>query len=390
MLRVLTLASLFPDASRPNFGVFVERQTLELAGRPGVAVRVVAPRGLPPWPLSLHPRYRALAAQPVREVWKGLEVDRPAFPVFPAMGTRMMPALMARALLPHLRAIRREFPFDVIDAEFFYPDGPAAARLSTALGVPCSIKARGSDIHMWGEKPGCREQIVAAGRAAGGLLAVSGPLKADMVAMGMPADAIRVHHTGVALDRFRPVDRAAAKAALGIRGALVLSVGYLIDRKGQMLVLDAVARLPGVSLLLAGDGPLRPALEARIAAEGLGDRVRLLGSQPHDALPALHAAADVMALPSASEGLANAWVEAVASGTPIVIADVGGARELLDRPEAGRLVPREPAAIAAAIADLIAHPPAQEAVRAAALRFTWEANGAALEAHLREIVAAYS
>jgi glycosyltransferase involved in cell wall biosynthesis len=76
-------------------------------------------------------------------------------------------------------------------------------------------------------------------------------------------------------------------------------------------------------------------------------------------------------------------VEALACGTPIVISDVGGARELLDRPEAGRIVDRTPEAIATAIRNILASPPVSEAVRAPALRFTWDANAEALEAHLR-------
>ena len=100
----------------------------------------------------------------------------------------------------------------------------------------------------------------------------------------------------------------------------------------------------------------------------------------------LFAAADVMALPSASEGLANAWVEALACGRPIVISDVGGARELMDRPEAGHIVERETEAIAAAIRSLLDNPPDPAAVRETALRFTWQANGDALLEHLRGIV----
>ncbi|MEV9402379.1 glycosyltransferase, partial [Klebsiella pneumoniae] len=96
------------------------------------------------------------------------------------------------------------------------------------------------------------------GQAAEGLLSVSDALKADMVAIGLPAERIRVHRTGVDLDRFAPVDRAAAKAGLGIDGPLVVSVGALIPRKGHDVVIDAVAALPGVSLLIAGEGPERP------------------------------------------------------------------------------------------------------------------------------------
>ncbi len=385
MLRVLTLSTLFPDASRPVFGGFVERQTLGLAAHPGVELKVVAPVGIAPG-LSRHPRYRALAALPERETWKGLDVLRPRFPVVPFVGAAM-PLLLARALPPLLRRLREEFPFDVIDAEFFYPDGPAAVRLARALGVPCSIKARGSDIHLWADRAGCRRQIVRAGRAAAGLLAVSAALKADMVALGLPEERIRVHYTGVDLARFAPApDRAAARAALGVTGPLIVSVGALIERKGHGLVIAALAKLPGATLLIAGHGPYRGALEARAAAHGVANRVRLLGSLPHEALPALLAAADVSVLASVSEGLANAWVEALACGTPIVIGDVGGARELVDRPAAGRLVAREPDAIAAAIAGLLASPPDPLAVRAAAERFTWEANTAALYEHLSAMV----
>jgi teichuronic acid biosynthesis glycosyltransferase TuaC len=382
MLRVLTLSTLFPDAMRPTFGVFVERQTLGLAALPDVEVEVVAPIATPPAPLRRIGQSAGLEALPERETWKGLTVHRPRFASLPGVGA-LNPWSMARRLLPLLRGIRARFPFDVIDAEFFYPDGPAAVRLGRALGVPVSIKARGHDIHHFGRARWTGRQVVAAGQAAGGLLAVSAALKRDMAALGLPEDRIRVHYTGVDLDRFRIVaDRAAARAALGVAGPLLLSVGALIPRKGHDLAIRALAELPGVTLMIAGKGPEQAALEALARAIGVQDRVRLLGPRPHEALPALAAAADVGVLVSASEGLANAWVESLACGTPLVLSDVGGARELVDRPEAGRIVPREPAAIAAAVRALLASPPDPHAVRATAERFTWDANAAALRAHL--------
>ncbi len=385
MLRVLTLSTLFPDATRPTFGIFVERQTLGLAALPGVEVEVVAPIGLPPGPLARHPRWRALGELPLHESWAGLSVHRPRFPVMPGLGA-LNPAAMARALEPLLRRIRERFLFDVIDAEFFFPDGPAAVRLGEAMGVPVSIKARGADIHHWARQMLTRGEVRRAGQAAAGLLAVSEALKADMVALGLPEARIRVHYTGVDLARFRPTnDRIAAKTALGVRGPLLLSVGALIARKGHALVIEAMHRLPDATLMIAGHGPERAALEALVAARGLGDRVRLLGAQPHEALPALAAAADVGVLASASEGLANAWVESLACGTPLVISDVGGAHELIDRPEAGRIVARNPDAIAEGVMELLADPPDPAAVRATAERFTWEANAAALRDHLAGI-----
>jgi len=387
MLRVLTLSTLFPDHTRPGFGGFVERQTRALAAHPDVEVKVVAPLAMPPTALARrHPAYRALAALPLREEWDGLDVRRPSFPALPLIGGRINPWSLWWGLLPVLDALREEFAFDVIDTQFFYPDGPAAVRLGRRYGVPVSIKARGSDIHLWGHMPGCRGKIVAAGQAADGMLAVSAALREDMIAMGLPGDRISVHHTGVDQAMFRIQDRVTAKARLGVEGPLVVTVGNLIPLKGQALVIEALRALPDVSLFIAGRGPDRDALGAQITACGLQDRVRLLGALPHAQLPGLLAAADVMALPSASEGLANVWVEALACGTPIVITDVGGARELVDGPAAGRLVERTPEAVAAGIAAVLGNPASQAEVAEAARGFTWKRNGDALYAHLKQLV----
>jgi len=151
-------------------------------------------------------------------------------------------------------------------------------------------------------------------------------------------------------------------------------------------VIGALASVPDAQLVIIGGGPDRERLLAQATALGVADRVSLMGSQSRENVAKWLAAADVMALASSSEGLANAWVEALASGTPVVTCDVGGAREIITSDTAGRLAPRDSAAIAAAINALLANPPARETVRAHAAHFTWEANTAALYAHLRGLV----
>ncbi|WP_109808755.1 glycosyltransferase [Sphingosinithalassobacter portus] len=387
MLRILTLSTLFPDVSRPNFGVFVEQQTRAIAARDDLDIRVVAPVGLPPWPLARHRRYRPLQALPRREAWHGLDVFRPRFVNIPGTGGRFHPTMLVRALRPLVRNIRRDFPFDLIAAEFFYPDGPAAIALGREFGVPVSIKARGADIHHWGTAPATRDMVLAAGRAASGCLAVSNAMRDDMIALGMDGNRIERSLTGVDAARFHPRDRAGAKAALGISGPLVLSTGALIARKGHDIVIDAVARLPGVALRIAGEGPARAQLQAQIDALGVNGRIQLLGSVAHDVMPQWLAAADVMALASASEGLANAWVEALACGTPIVIPDIGGAREVMV-PGAGALVERTADAFAVGITDIVDNPPATAAICAAAQPFSWQANAAHLSDFYHRLVAA--
>ncbi|MBM6578077.1 glycosyltransferase [Microvirga sp. SRT01] len=373
-MRVLTLSTLFPDASRPNFGVFVERQTRGLAAVPGVEVTVVAPVGLPPWPLSRSGHYRSLAQLPQRETWHGLDVHRPRFTTIPGTQGRWHAAALERALVPVLDRLQ----FDVIDASFFFPDGPAAVALGRRYGVPVSIKARGADIHYWGRSTATAKQVLAAGRDADGLLAVSAAIRDDMIALGMPAERIAVHRTGIDRDRFHPRGR--------VPGRRVVAVGALIPRKGHDVVIRAVASLPGVTLDIAGEGPERERLAALIASLGVGDRVRLLGAVPHDDLPARIAAADVMALASASEGLANAWVEALACGTPVVVTPAGGAAEVVTA-AAGRLAERTPEAFAEAIGALLADPLPVEGVTASVAAFGWDTNAAQLAAHLRRLVA---
>lgn len=386
MLNVLTLSSLFPDATRPNFGIFVERQTAALSARPGVDMRVVAPIGLPVWPLARSARFRGQAALPLRESWHGLDVSRPRFVTVPATGGRFHVAALVRALTPVLDRLWAERRFDVIDASFFFPDGPAAVALGRRYRVPVSIKARGADIHHWGHAPATRIQVARAARDAQGLLAVSDAMADDVAALGVPRQAIRVHHTGVDQTQFQPTDRAAAKVALGVAGPLVVSLGALIPRKGHGVVIDAVARLPGVTLMIVGEGGEREALAARARRLGMADRVRLVGGVPHDELPALLGAADVMALASVSEGLANAWVEALACGTPIVITPAGGARDVVTSRTAGRIASADAGAFAAAIGELLGQASDPWAVRAAVRDFTWTANAAALHSHLAELV----
>jgi teichuronic acid biosynthesis glycosyltransferase TuaC len=387
MLRVLILSMMYPDARRPTFGGFIERQALALAALEGVAVEVVAPVALPRWPLSLHPHYRDAALLPRIEERNGLTVHRPRFPIVPRLMRSGVARRMERALLPVLREIRTHFPFDVINAEYFWPDGVAAAALAKALGVPVSIKARGSDIDLWGTHPTVRGPILDAAVQAEGLLAVSEALKTRTAALGISAEKIKVHHTGLDAERFRPIDRAAAKAPLGISGPLAVTAASLVPLKSHDLALAAVERIPELHWIVVGDGPRRRALESAVRDKDLGARVHLLGARPHEALPGLLGAADVLLHTAEREGLANVWVEALACGTPLVVTETGAAHEVVDRPEAGRVVPRDPAAIAAAVREILADPPPQEDVRKAAERFSWERNAAELFAHLTEISA---
>jgi teichuronic acid biosynthesis glycosyltransferase TuaC len=386
-LRVLSLATLFPDVSRPNFGIFVEQSLRALARQPGIELTVVAPRGIPPWPLSALARYAPLRALPAREAWHDLNVLRPIFALIPAIGARTNPAAIARAVLRVVRPLHAERPFDVIDAQFFFPDGPAAQLIAHALRLPYSVKARGADISHWAQAPATRATVRAAAQGAAGLLAVAETLKADMIAAGMPGGRISVHYTGVDAARFHPLLRASARAALDLPAdaPVMLTVGALIPRKQQALVIAALTHLPAdTQYLIAGTGPDEVQLRALALDAGVAERVHLLGSVANAELPTLYAAADVMVLPSRSEGLANAWVEALACGTPLVLGDIPPAHEVIDADDAGRIAAPTATAIADAVRAVLANPPDRSMLSARThSRFNWDRNGAELAAHLR-------
>ncbi len=389
-LRVLSLSTLYPNPVTPNFGVFVERQMQAVAARGDVDLVLVNPVGLPPFPLSLHPRYRALRGTSLAEQRGGVTVLRPRFTLLPGTGGRYNARAEAAALLPLARRLHAEQPFDLIDAQFFYPDGPAALRIARELGLPSSIKARGADVHYWGHAPGTAQQVRNAAQGASGLLAVAAGLADDLAALGVSRSKITIHRTGVDRAVFRPLDRAECRSKLGLPldQPVLACVGALIERKGQRFAIEALAQVPGAILVLAGAGPDEANLRSLAARLGLSERVRFLGAVPHGDLPVVLSAADLFVLPTASEGLANAWVEALACGTPVVTTPIPGAQELLTDPAYGRMAERDPAAIAVAVNGLLAAPPPREAVLAGAAEFSWEANAAALVDYWRGLIAA--
>ena len=384
MLRVLVLSSRYPDRVRPQLGSFVERVVLALAARRDVAIEVVAPLPVELFPLSLRERNRRLAGIREEEMWNGVRVHRPRYLVPPRMGW-LAPKCLQRRLLPLLSHIRERFPFDLIAAQFFWPEGPAAARLARRFGVPVSIKARGHDVEPAPTKQS-RALIGEVGRAADGLLAVSAPVRDRMVALGMPAERIAIHRTGLDRTLFACRDREQAKAALGVHGPCLLWAGNLVARKRPLLAVETLALLPEAILLMAGGGPELHAVRRRIGELGLGSRVRVMGPLPATGMAQVYAAADLTLHTAESEGLSNVWVESLACGTPIVLAELEAARPLLRNPEAGLMAAPEPEALAAAVREVLRRGTMRSAIAAAVADYSWERSAAELEEHFRTIV----
>ncbi len=252
----------------------------------------------------------------------------------------------------------------IMHAHWVIPGGVMAAAAARAL--PLVVSLHGSDVFV-----AERHAVIGAaarrvfGRA-GAVTACSDDLHRRAIALGADAARTETVPYGVDTMRFAPDNgiRADVRQSLGLGDApLVLAGGRLVSKKGFEYLIDAVRTLagshPGVQLLIAGEGDLGESLRARAAALP----VQFLGNQTQDAVARFAAAVDVIAVPSVRDdagnvdGLPNFALEALASGTPVVATVAGGLPQAITDGDNGFLVPeRDPAALAAAIARLLASP----------------------------------
>jgi glycosyltransferase involved in cell wall biosynthesis len=391
VLRVLLFSTVFPNTAQPHHGVFVRER---MRGLPAdVEVRVVAPA---PWfPLISGRRPGFRPAMPREEIQDGVQVLHPRCFSFPGLLKSLDGVLMFLCTLPTLVRLRREFPFQAIDAHFAYPEGLAAVLAGLVLRVPVTITLRGT-LPLLAVFRLRRPQLRFALRRAARVIAVSESLQADAVALGLPAEKVRVIENGIDPELFRPVDRTEARRALGLPkyGPLLVSVGTLSERKGFHLVLEAMAKLgkrwPTLRFAIVGgdgaEGAMEVGLRQLAARLKIADRVVFAGPRKREELPLWYGAADLFVLATAHEGCPNVVLEALACGTPVVGTPVGNIPELLDSPEVGAVVERTVEALAAGIGAALEHGWDRDRVRARVAGRTWRVVGEEQAEELRAAV----
>jgi glycosyltransferase involved in cell wall biosynthesis len=382
-MKILTFSTLFPNSEKPGHGIFVETRLRHLVASGRVESRVVAP--VPWFPLT-HERfgnYAKMAKAPREEIRHGIPVAHPRYPVLPKVGMNVAPVFLAQAVKPAIgRMIDEGFDFDLIDAHYFYPDGVAAAMLGRYFNKPVVITARGSDITLFPGYRLPRRMILWAAHQAAGIITVCNALRDEMISLGVDPARVVSLRNGVDLQLFRPTERAPDQPFT------LVTVGHLVPVKAQELIVGALPLLPGVRLVVAGDGPNRGMLEELARTLGVSDRVTFLGAVPQAQLRAHYGAADAMVLASSREGWANVLLESMACGTPVVASRVWGTPEVVAAPEAGVLMDeRSPQGVADAVNALRAHYPDRGATRRYAERFSWDDTTAGQLALFESILA---
>ncbi len=387
--RVVVFSSLFPHPGQPNAGVFIRERMFRVGKQ--LPLVVVAPVPWFPFQGLLRrwkPHFRPPA--PRHERQDGFDVYHPRFFCIPGLFKWMDGLFMAMGSFATLQRLHREFGFNLIDAHFGYPDGRAATLLSRWLvgRIPVTITLRGTEVphaRSWSRRPFLKQALKDATR----LFAVSSSLKQQAMALGVPADKVRVVGNGVDTDKFFPADRAAARQRLGLpeRAKVLITVGGLVERKGFHRVLEVMPGLlgqqPDLHYLIVGgpcaEGDWSERLRQQAQDLGLDERVHFLGAMPSEELRGPLSAADVFVLATRNEGWANVLLEAMACGLPVVATDVGGNVEVVSKPELGRIVPfGEPQALRDALAEALGKNWDREAIIAHARANSWEQRVAVL------------
>ncbi len=266
---------------------------------------------------------------------------------------------LSRALLGRMRGSKP----DSILAYRAYPEGHAAVLAGRRLGVPAIISVRGSDLKLLPPSGPIRLRTQTALREAAAVLAVSQDLADCALALGANPERVHLVRNGIDRNVFRPEDKVAAREALSFpaEAKLLLFVGNLLPVKGVTFLLDALAVLrrdsgSNVRLAIIGDGNLEFQLRGQVRSAGIEDVVQFLGQQRQTEIARWMSAADLLCLPSLSEGMPNVVVEAFSCGCPVVGTTVGGIPELVV-PGCGCLVPPgDAAALAQALSKALTTP----------------------------------
>ena len=239
----------------------------------------------------------------------------------------------------------------------------------------------------WSMLPLARTALRRIGSGTDAVTYVSRYTRARFASAFGPRAALEHLPAGVDTDRFAPdeVARAELRARyrLGDR-PVVVCVSRLVPRKGQDMLIRALPairqRVPGAALVIVGGGPYRTSLHRLAHSFGVAEDVVFTDGVPGDELPAHHAMADVFAMPCRTrgagldvEGLGIVYLEASASGVPVVAGRSGGAPETVLDGETGLVVDGwDVGAIAASVSDLLADPERGARMGAAGRRWVVE------------------
>ena len=286
--------------------------------------------------------------------WKGaaqFDAQQP-FPVVRHRTSLMVPE---PTVLRRAREIARAEGCDRVVFGAAAPLGLLAHRLSSA-GIQTSVGMTHGHEAAWAQTPGSRQMLRRIGEGLDTVTYLGSYTRQRIASALSPSAAARMRQLvpGVDAETFYPERREEGLAVRERHGLsdrrVITCVSRLMPRKGQDTLIKALPRIQravgdDVALLIVGGGPYRTQLSSLVDGAGLGNDVVITGGVPWEELPAHYAAGDVFAMPCRTrqrgwdvEGLGIVYLEASATGLPVVAGDSGGAPDAVLEGETGFVV----------------------------------------------------
>lgn len=353
-MRVCMLTTGFPRFEGDLFGSFILELAKELVFQ-GVDVEVVAPHEAS---LPDDEEMDGVRVKRFRYIWP---VSRQAVAYGGGIPTNLANSWITRLQIPFflfgfwlkaLGAVRR---CDLVHCHWTI-SGLVAYLAARWCGRPIALSVRGSDIHLMKNGFMRRLNRVIYGRMDI-VVGVSEDIAGKLEGVGVEKEKIRVVYNGVA-ERFQPGDRGDARSRLQLPPDkfILLFVGLLVPVKGLEVLLEAVKLVGDARLLcvLVGEGSQREELKKKGVDEGISEQLVFAGRSPSQEIPLWMNGADLLVLPSYSEGRPNVVLEAQACGLPVIATRVGGTPELIQDENNGLLIESgNPGELALKIAELM-------------------------------------
>ena len=327
---------------------------------------------------------------------------RRMFKPLPSWKLRELPKGLG-PLLHTLWHVVRERP-NIIHSGDLYPQGVIALTLKKVLGIPYVVYCHGEEIPQLDRfryQPRVRDRIY---KNANAVIAASEFTRQNLLRLGVKDECIQKITPGVDSAKFKPGNSSIGlREKYGLEGkVVVLTVARLVPRKGHRLALKAFAKvcreISDAHYLIVGTGPDEPHLRAIVQESGISDRVTFAGYVAGDQLAEIYNTGDVMVMPNRQEengdveGFGIVFLEASATGKPVVGGRSGGAVEAIVEGVTGYLVsPDNADELAGILRKLLTDRELRERLGTAGAsrvraEFNWKARAEMLEALNRRIL----
>jgi len=360
-MKILFLSNVFPNSIQPGRGTFNCSMIQSLSELH--PTHVISPVS---WLDEFshyvkHKNRLNLDWSPIDNT-DSLSVDYPRFYYLPKIVHQHYGHFLYWSIKKTIHKAIVKFQPDIILSYWLHPDGEVAVKAAHEHGIPVVVMTGGSDVLLLTQNPRRKRVIGEVLQQADGIITVSNDIMAAVKKMKIPTEKIHTVHRGVDRSLFTPGDQREARRRLGLPEdqKIIVSVGRLEPVKGHSVLIDACLKIskqgPPFTCYVLGNGSLETILQQKAEELGLKGIFQLNGSQQQSRLVDWYRAADVIALPSLSEGIPNVLLEAISCDKNFVASRVGGIPEIAD-PNCDRLVtPNNPDELAEAICEMFDSP----------------------------------